>query len=152
MKLGWTVAHPDRVSAINCLSHMDITHSGINDIVVGRDDGMLEVYSFDTEAEPQQVFVHELNESVTAIDHGYLSSLNTQDICISTYSGKILGFSAESTATAPESSSGGLFSSFLSGGNKKQGKEELEKVVSSMKLELDKLKEKVGKEKEKYSK
>ncbi len=81
------------------MSQVDITHSGVADMVVGRDDGMLEVYKFSANEEPALVFANEMSESITAIDSGaILSNTNENELIVSTYSGKIACFSTEVTA------------------------------------------------------
>ena len=41
-----------------CLSTFDLTGDGLPDIIVGRDDGVVEVYGLDDSNEPRLKFTH----------------------------------------------------------------------------------------------
>ena len=41
-----------------CISTFDLSGDGVEDIVVGRDDGVVEVYSVDDSNQPQLKFTH----------------------------------------------------------------------------------------------
>lgn len=43
---------------ILCIDTYDIIGDGVNDILVGRDDGTVEVYGFDSTSEPTLRFEH----------------------------------------------------------------------------------------------
>jgi len=43
---------------ILCLASHDITGDGISDLLVSRDDGVIEVYGFADSGEPEQRFSH----------------------------------------------------------------------------------------------
>lgn len=43
---------------ILCLATHDVTGDGISDMLVSRDDGVIQVYGFDDSGEPQQRFLH----------------------------------------------------------------------------------------------
>ena len=45
-------------SGILCIDTFDIIGDGVNDILVGRDDGTVEVYGFDSSSEPTLRFDH----------------------------------------------------------------------------------------------
>jgi len=45
-------------SGILCIDTYDIIGDGVNDILVGRDDGTVEVYGFDSSNEPTLRFEH----------------------------------------------------------------------------------------------
>ena len=45
-------------SGILCVDTYDIIGDGVNDILVGRDDGTVEVYGFDSASEPTLRFEH----------------------------------------------------------------------------------------------
>lgn len=45
-------------SGILCIDSYDIIGDGVNDILVGRDDGTVEVYGFDSNSEPTLRFEH----------------------------------------------------------------------------------------------
>jgi Bardet-Biedl syndrome 7 protein len=39
---GWTVENRSQMSGVNCMHSYDITHDGVHDIIVGRDDGLVQ--------------------------------------------------------------------------------------------------------------
>ena len=84
--------------SINCITSADITQDGVHDIIVGRDDGALEIWGFDINGEPQNIYHKQLTESVSSVDSGHLLSMDpSPDIIYSTYSGKINTLSFESS-------------------------------------------------------
>jgi Bardet-Biedl syndrome 7 protein len=58
-------------------------------VVVGRDDGAIEMYDVDEAGELQQVYATKLGESITTLDGGWITSPNLQDFVVQTYSGKV---------------------------------------------------------------
>eukprot|EP00455_Lapot_gusevi_P042479 TRINITY_DN5044_c0_g1_i10.p1 TRINITY_DN5044_c0_g1~~TRINITY_DN5044_c0_g1_i10.p1 ORF type:complete len:516 (-),score=135.30 TRINITY_DN5044_c0_g1_i10:44-1498(-) len=132
-------------------------------------------------SEPARQYLREFNESITAVDYGYLLSLERNELVLSTYSGKVMALSYEPNAThpietstlsaAPSSSSsssspsssegGGMLAKLTSLLERKEEKKEEEtkergEVVSNrvreMRAELDRLREKVAVQQEKYQK
>ncbi len=59
-------------------SAIDLTKDGINEVVLGRDNGSLEVYGFDQQQQPALVFQVSLEESISSIDGGFFTSPNAQ--------------------------------------------------------------------------
>ena len=57
-------AEPARQGQINCIASIDVTKDDIADVVVGRDDGRVQVYSFDMAPTPGLQFERALNESI----------------------------------------------------------------------------------------
>jgi hypothetical protein len=65
--------------------------SQLHTFIVARDDGSVEIYSFDYKSPiPILRFETKISESITGIDTGYISNPNKQEVLISTYSGKIM--------------------------------------------------------------
>jgi Bardet-Biedl syndrome 7 protein len=77
---GWTLENKTQMSGVNCMHSYDITHDGVSDIVVGRDDGTIQVYSFDVSPEPMLQFEANVNESVRSIETGVVSSQDYDEI------------------------------------------------------------------------
>jgi hypothetical protein len=63
--------------------------TGCADIVVGREDGSLEVWDIDPQGQPQLVVSTQLPESITAVDGGYITNAGSPDIIVHTFTGKV---------------------------------------------------------------
>lgn len=68
----------------------DVTGDGVNDVVIGRDNGSLEVYTLDRNGEPSRVYQRDLNEAVQTVTHGCVSAA-AAELLVHTFSGKVLG-------------------------------------------------------------
>lgn len=73
MRRGWLVDNESREGAINVIETHDITKDDVKDLVVGRDDGVLQVYGFDMGPAAQQ-FRATLGESVRSVRCGVAAS------------------------------------------------------------------------------
>ncbi|GMH36136.1 hypothetical protein BSKO_04004 [Bryopsis sp. KO-2023] len=90
---GFEIRNPKKLGAVTAIySGIDFTKDGVNDIVVGRDDGNLEIYNLDEQGEVQQVFSTHLPESINSIGGGYITSPNVQDLVVQTFSGKVVAY------------------------------------------------------------
>jgi Bardet-Biedl syndrome 7 protein len=68
--------------------------------IVARDDGSLEVYSYDHKSPyPILRFETKIAESITGLDLGYISTPGKQEILITTYSGKVMSLVEKSAAS-----------------------------------------------------
>ncbi len=54
----WDMLNERKYGGISCISTWDITGDGLADIIVGRDDGVVEVYGFEDNDEPRLQFTH----------------------------------------------------------------------------------------------
>jgi Bardet-Biedl syndrome 7 protein len=48
----WELPNEKRLAGVNCLDNFDITNDGVMDLLVGREDGMIEVYGYDSMDNP----------------------------------------------------------------------------------------------------
>ena len=99
---GWSIPNVRRLGGINCMGTCDITKDGRTDMLVGRDDGTLEIWSMDMGVEPSLIFSKCINESISGVECGLVTAAASEDVLLSTFSGKIIAFSA-ATAPGPES-------------------------------------------------
>jgi len=103
-----------RRARVSALHTADVTKSGAHDILVGRDDGNFEVWSLGGNASfaaagsarneqvpPQLVFEKCLAESIQSMDSGNIAGGEHDEIVLTTYGGKVLGFSSDSAARDP---------------------------------------------------
>ena len=92
-----------RLSSITALQVFDINKDQVNEIIVGRDDGRIEVYSQDncynanmkSFNSPVLLFSREIGESIRSVECGLVNSTDYFEILIASYSGKIISFSTE---------------------------------------------------------
>ena len=152
---GWSIPNVRRLGGINCMGTCDITKDGRTDMLVGRDDGTLEIWSMDMGVEPSLIFSKCINESISGVECGLVTAAASEDVLLSTFSGKIIAFSA-ATAPGPESAA-------AAGGKKDTKKKKdadddekgavkriTDKDVKKLNKELDELKKKLEKEKAKF--
>ena len=79
----------------------------LQDLVVGRDNGDVEIYAFDpTLATPLKLlFKKAMNECVTSVEAGFITDTTLEDIVLATYSGKVRlgrGLHVNSTTHVPQ--------------------------------------------------
>lgn len=90
---GFTLANTKKAGAIKSIySEIDFTKTGSNDIVVGREDGTLEILDVDETGNLQQVFSAKLTESINTLDGGFITSTNVEEVVMQTFTGKILSY------------------------------------------------------------
>nr|CAB3225183.1 Bardet-Biedl syndrome 7 protein homolog [Phallusia mammillata] len=91
----WEIVNEKNLGGISCLTHHDITGDGVPDLLVGRDDGTVEIFSYDIAEEPVLRFAHNFKESITAIQGGVVGSLGFDEVVVSTYAGWVSGLTTE---------------------------------------------------------
>lgn len=152
MRRGF-VSSEKRTGGVNCMTALDITKDGVPDLCIGRDDGLVEVFGFDQgTGRPVCEFSSEQPESITSIDTGRLVALDSEEIVVSTYSGKILSFSHEDHSTVNYTSHRAA-----QGGQTTEAEVQLHaqknhESIQSTRKEIDALKEKLAWQREKYQK
>ncbi|XP_064405547.1 Bardet-Biedl syndrome 7 protein homolog [Halichondria panicea] len=127
----WDMLNERKYGGISCISTWDITGDGVADIIVGRDDGVVEVYGFEDSDEPRLQFTHSLNESVTSVCGGVVGSSEHDEVIVATYSGCVLGLTKEQVA-------------------KQTLSQEVQTKLASLKEEVSSLEGKVHEAKERY--
>ena len=48
----WEIPNDKRLAGISCIDNFDITNDGVLDLIVGREDGIVEIYSYDSMDSP----------------------------------------------------------------------------------------------------
>ncbi|GIY85834.1 bardet-Biedl syndrome 7 protein homolog [Caerostris extrusa] len=81
------------------LDNYDITGDGIKDLIIGRSDGLIEVYGYDEAENPVPRFTYNCGESVTSVNGGIVGSPGYDEILITTYTGSVSGLSMKETPT-----------------------------------------------------
>ncbi|KAJ8298389.1 hypothetical protein KUTeg_024920 [Tegillarca granosa] len=91
----WELPNEKRNGGVLCIDNFDITADGVLDLMIGRDDGQVEVYSYDEADEPIHRYSHTCSESITAIQGGVVGTGGYDEIVCSTYAGWVLGLTSE---------------------------------------------------------
>lgn len=66
-----------------------VLQTGCADIVVGHEDGALEVWDVDPQGQPQLMASAQLPESITSVAGGYVTNAGSPDIIVHTFTGKV---------------------------------------------------------------
>ncbi|CAG0887645.1 unnamed protein product [Darwinula stevensoni] len=135
--LQWTIWDENHYGSVNCMDHYDLTGDGVKELIVGRDDGSIEVYSYEEGEKPVLKCSHMAGESITSVQGGVIGSTEGyREIVAATFSGKVFGLSTCSP---------NLLYSRMSGDSN-----EMEKHITALRAELEDLQAKVAREREKY--
>lgn len=166
-----------RRARVSALHTADIVKSGVLDVVVGRDDGNVEVWSLGDNAvspsstrleqvPPTLTFETCLQESIQCLGSGNITGGEHNEIVLTTYGGKILGFTPSQAARDPtgtemaqaEEKEG--FGGIMSGQKKKQQvptkeeeaamRMEKERRFKALQGEVERLKKELDFEKQSY--
>ncbi|TNN47959.1 Bardet-Biedl syndrome 7 [Liparis tanakae] len=93
--MKWEIDNDKKKGGILCMDTYDIMGDGVNDVLVGRDDGTVEVFGFDSASEPTLRFEHVLSESVTSIQGGCVGKESYDEVLTATYTGWVTGLTTE---------------------------------------------------------
>ncbi|XP_015773927.1 PREDICTED: Bardet-Biedl syndrome 7 protein homolog [Acropora digitifera] len=136
----WEIPNEKQNGGVLALDTFDITADGVPDVLVGRDDGLIEVFGFDEADEPVPRFKQALSESVTSVCGGCVSSASYDEIVAATYAGWVVGLNSE-----PQQKEAGP-----SVGAQEPISEEVQAKMDNLRSEIETLQAKVLKEREKY--
>lgn len=136
--IKWEIDNDKKKGGILCLDTYDIIGDGVSDILVGRDDGTVEVYGFDSEGEPTLRFEHVLSESVTSVQGGCVGKESYDEVVTATYTGWVTGLTTE-----PQRAEVGP-------GDEVKMSKETQSKVDALKAELEQLQLKVLQGREQY--
>lgn len=142
-----------RCSSVTAVKVFDLTKSGFCEIVVGRDDGRVEVFSqlgpslnsnphTSSLDPPVLLFSREIGESVRAVECGFVNSSEFYEVVVAAYSGKIISFTTEPLQDRAADDKHGRSLQTINDENR----------IRHLRAEVDALRSKVDKEKEKMKK
>ncbi|XP_066575921.1 BBSome complex member BBS7 [Amia ocellicauda] len=134
----WEVVNEKKRGGILCIDSFDILGDGVKEILVGRDDGTVEVYGLDSSNEPVLRFEHTLSESVTSIQGGCVGKESYEEILAATYTGWVTGLTSE-----PQQREVGP-------GEEIKMSRETQNKIAVLRADLEQLQMKVLQEREKY--
>ncbi|CAI5784418.1 Bardet-Biedl syndrome 7 protein isoform X1 [Podarcis lilfordi] len=134
----WKIENEKKRGGILCMDSFDILGDGVKELIIGRDDGMLEIYNFEYAKSPILRYEYALSESVTSVQGGCVGKEGYDEIITSTYSGWVSGLTTEPTHRECGSGDGLKMT------------HEMQNKVLSLRNELEQLQIKVLHEREKY--
>ena len=137
----WEIPNEKNYGDVLSIDTYDVSNNGTSDVIIGRADGVVEVYAFDEGAEPFQHCVCNLSESITSVSGGCVCAANYQEIVVSTYTGWIYGLTTE-----PQQRQVGMPGSSL----KMVVNTELEAKIAELTNEIEQLQQTVTVERQKY--
>ncbi|MCJ8733779.1 hypothetical protein PDJAM_G00227570 [Pangasius djambal] len=134
----WEVDNEKKKGGVLCIDTFDILGDGVKDILVGRDDGTVEIYGLDNSNEPTLRFESVLTESVTSIQGGCVGKESYDEVVTTTYTGWVSGLTTE-----PQQMEAGP-------GDEVKMSRETQAKVAALRTELEQLQMKVMQGREKY--
>ena len=85
-----------RQAAVTCIKLFDITNDGVNDFIVGREDGTLQIYcKSDIDTQPSMTFSSTVHDNICTLATGVVSTPGYNEIVMNTFSGRVLAFTTE---------------------------------------------------------
>lgn len=98
MKQETLIDSGDNSSAVTCLDTFDLYGDGKEELIVGRRDGMIQVFAttmlenndFETDCQ-QLLFEENFNESISCVFGGCIGVAGYTEILACTYTGKVFG-------------------------------------------------------------
>ncbi|XP_018568735.1 Bardet-Biedl syndrome 7 protein homolog [Anoplophora glabripennis] len=138
----WLITNDKNTSTISCMDSYDLIGNGTKNLVIGRQDGSVEVFQvnvLDAMDVSRIIFSYNCNESINGLQCGIVGAQGFDEIVVATYTGRIFGLTSQSIDANVENTKGGyIFSSDTS------------YKINKLKTEIGELKEKILKEREKY--
>lgn len=94
------VEDTDNLSAVTCLGTFDLSGDGKDELIVGRRDGTLQVFTMHTDEyefdmECTQIYRENFNESISSVQGGCVGGNNYPEIVVCTYSGRVFGLTTQ---------------------------------------------------------
>lgn len=133
------------VSSINCIKLYDINKDDTLEIIVGRDDGRVEVFRVQSDnyhLEPTKIFSKNIGQSIRSVECGIVNTPDFPEILVAAYSGKVISFTTEPIRSRAQDDSYGRSVQTVNNENR----------IKNLKKEVEDLKKKVEKEREKLKK
>ena len=102
LRPGWQLEAAQRQAQVNCVTSFDMTMDDVHDVIVGRDDGVVQIYGFDMGPEPSRQFEVSTSESCRSLGAGTVSSSGFQELLICSFSGRVISLTSERLYTSLE--------------------------------------------------
>jgi len=102
LRPGWKIKTATRQAQVNCVTSFDMTMDDVHDVIVGRDDGVVQIYGFDMGSEPSKQFETATSESCRSLGAGVVSSHGFQELLLCSFSGRVVSLTTEALYTSLE--------------------------------------------------
>ncbi|CAG9857898.1 unnamed protein product [Phyllotreta striolata] len=138
----WLVSNPASTSPICAIDSYDLIGIDRNQLIIGRQDGSIEVYHVNTtdlSDDTKLLYKYVCNESVSGLKCGVAASSGYDEILVVTYTGRVFGLTTQTIETVVDNSASGFISSA-----------DTSQKIFKLKADIDELKNKILKEREKY--
>ncbi|XP_048473512.1 Bardet-Biedl syndrome 7 protein isoform X2 [Rhincodon typus] len=134
----WEISNEKKRGGVLCVDYYDVLGDGVKELLVGRDDGIVEMYGFNDNNEPVLRFEHTLAESITSIQGGCVGKEGYDEVLTATYTGWVMGLTTEPVQREAGPSDALKLN------------QEMQNKVMNIRVELEQLQMKVLQEREKY--
>ena len=143
IRRGWNMSVDNSIGGVNCVAaKYDFTGDGIPDIILGKDDGAVEIFSSqDAQAQPQKIYSGNVADSVSSVHLGYVTSEDAQDVAIHTFSGNFVCLSQKPSKV--RAAQAGADEELLNIEEDAKRAERTKKEIDQLRNKLEGLKEKV---------
>lgn len=91
----WEQSNDNRAGAVTSLDLFDVVGDGVNQLIVGREDGLVELHAFLEDGKPEKRFSHRLADSVTTVCGGFVAIPKFAEIVCCTFSGMVSALTTE---------------------------------------------------------
>ncbi|XP_069686041.1 BBSome complex member BBS7-like isoform X2 [Periplaneta americana] len=137
----WILNDGKRRAGVLCMDCYDMSGDGVLDLLIGRQDGTLDIFSLGDENGEEGVlsqrFIYSCNESVTSIQGGVVGNAGYEEVVASTYTGFLFGMVSAKSGKCSVDSTGTHCS-------------DITERLENLRFEIDEIEQKVNREREKY--
>ncbi|PSN57277.1 hypothetical protein C0J52_02560 [Blattella germanica] len=137
----WVLNDGKRRGGVLCMDCYDMSGDGVLDLLVGRQDGTMDVYSLGDdggeEGKLTQRFTYACNESITSIHGGVVGNSGYEEVVAATYTGFVFGMVTCKSGEHPIDSTGTSHS-------------EISERLENLRFEIEEIEQRVSREREKY--
>ncbi|KAG5865898.1 Bardet-Biedl syndrome 7-like protein [Gonioctena quinquepunctata] len=139
----WLTSNESNNSPVSAIDSYDLSGNGTKQLIIGRKDGNIEVhqvYSNEESGETRCLFTYNCNEFITSLQCGVIASQGFDEIIVATYAGRIFGLTTKTTMDGELDNSTGSYMASADASQK----------IFNLKADIEELKIRVLKEREKY--
>jgi len=142
-----------RAGVVNIMG-ADFTGSGEPDVLIGRDDGTVEIWREVLSGSPVLAYEVCLHESIRGLDAGYVTTGDYLEVIVSTYSGRVVALTPDASAADTTGAAAAAASGEVEGGEAQtrpdESPEARAKKVKSLEKEVAALREKLEHARKRY--